>query len=81
MSQIGKTPDEKFLIKLFEIAISRGDPFAVIPIHKVAEKAGQKESEVKNITKLLAQANFIKKVGEKEVRLTEHGKRFVENEL
>ena len=81
MSQIGHTPDERFLIKLFEIAQKKGDPFQTIETKHVAFAISQKETAVKNIIKLLAQANFIKKVSDTSVRLTQHGHAFVLNEI
>ncbi len=81
MSQIGHTPDERFLIKLCEIATQKGDPFQPVATKHVAQAIGQKETAVKNIVKLLAQANFIKKVGDTAVRLTPHGQSFVLNEM
>lgn len=73
----GKTPDEKFLIKLYELAMERGDPFVEVEIGRVARSVGQKETATKNIVKHLAQANFVKKVDEETLYLTERGCNFV----
>jgi Mn-dependent DtxR family transcriptional regulator len=79
MNKKAKTPDERFLIALHKIVQDDGD----VPVEwgKVATLIGQTERSVRNIVKLLAQANFIKKVGDTEVRLTQHGSNFVLNEL
>ena len=77
MNQKRTTPDEKFLIKLYEIALSRGSPLHAVSVKKVSEAARQKDSEVKNIVKLLAAANFIKKIDDHSICLTPHGVNFV----
>lgn len=81
MNKKGLTPDERFLLKLYELSIAKGDPFQKIASKLIAKGISQTETSVKNIVKLLAQANFIKKVGDTEVCLTEQGYRFVLTEL
>ncbi len=71
------TPDERFLIKLYQTAMGGGDPHAMIDYRGVAKELGQKETAIKNIIKHLAQANFIKKVDETTLYLTERGCSFV----
>ncbi|MGB7979064.1 MAG: hypothetical protein WCF19_07915 [Chlamydiales bacterium] len=71
------TPDERFLIKLYETALAGGDPHALIDYRGVAKALGHKETMVKNIIKHLAQANFLKKGDDSLVCLTEHGCNFV----
>lgn len=75
------TPDERFLIKLYETALERGDPHAVVDYRDIAKSLGQKETAIKNIIKHLAQANFLKKETETTVFLTERGLRFVLSEI
>lgn len=75
-----KTPDERFLIQLHNIAKAKGNPFVPVSIRRVAEAIHQKETAVKNIIKLLAQANFIQKMGDSAVRLTQQGLAFINNE-
>jgi Mn-dependent DtxR family transcriptional regulator len=58
------TPDEKLMIKLYRTA-GRG-PIDIAHL-------GQKETALKNIIKHLAQANFVKKIDDRRVCLTEHG--------
>ena len=77
MNQKSHTPDERLLLKLYQIAMSNGDPFTEIDLRGVAPALGQKETAVKNIVKLLAQANFIKKVDDATVHLTQRGCDFV----
>lgn len=67
------TPDERFLVKMYQTAMSGGDPHAILDYRGVAKAIGQKETAIKNIVKHLAQANFVKKVDETTVYLTEQG--------
>ena len=71
------TPDERSLLKLYEAAKKRGDLYAEIDYRPIAKELGQKETAMKNIIKHLAQANFLKKVDEYTVYLTERGAQFV----
>jgi Mn-dependent DtxR family transcriptional regulator len=77
MTQKKGTPDERFLCKLYEIALSKGNPLHPVSIMAVAKGIGYKELAVKNMVKLLAQANFIKKVSDTQVSLTQNGCDFV----
>jgi hypothetical protein len=72
-----QTPDERLLLKLYQIAMENGDPYTEIDLRGVAPQLGQKEVAVKNIIKLLAQANFIEKVDDSTVLLTQRGCDFV----
>ncbi len=71
------TPDERFLIKLYETAMSNGDPHTILDYRGLAKELGQTETATKNIIKHLAQANFLKKADETTVYLTERGCDFV----
>ena len=75
MNQKSQTPDERLLLKLYQIAMANGDPFTEIDLRGVA--LGQKEIAIKNIVKLLAQANFIKKIDDSTIHLTSRGCDFV----
>ena len=72
-----RTPDEMLLIRLYQIAMDNGDPFYEIDLRGVQPHLGQKEKAVNNIVKLLAQANFIKKVDDTIIHLTQRGCDFV----
>jgi Mn-dependent DtxR family transcriptional regulator len=67
------TPDEKFMIKLYEVASQSGDPRRPVNYKSVAKMIGLKETAVKNIVKHLAQANLVKKIDEIMLSLTERG--------
>ncbi len=71
------TPDERFLIKLYETAMQNGDPHTPLDYRGIAKALGQKETAIKNIIKHLAQANFLKKADDTTVYLTERGCTFV----
>ena len=81
MNQRSQTPDERLLLKLYQIAMDNGDPFTEIDLCSVTPLLGQKKIAVKNIIKLLAQANFIKKIDESTIHLTQHGCDFVIDHL
>ena len=80
-NQQGRTPDERFLIKLFEIAKNNDDLFSEVDFKIIGKAIGFKETATKNMVKLLAQANFITKVDDELVCLTQRGINFVEDEL
>jgi predicted transcriptional regulator len=73
------TPDERFMIKLHQMATAKGHPHTPIRITEVARATGLKETATKNIIKDLYQANFLEKDGEM-VHLTDRGCRFVEEQ-
>lgn len=75
----GTTPDEKLMVEFYRV--SQGNISYEIDIKAAAKKIGMKETALKNIVKHLAQANFVKKVGETHVRITAQGIRFVCEEL
>lgn len=72
------TKDELFLLKLYELASSKGDPFAEFDRFQIGRLIGLQERGINNTVKLLAQANFIKKGEADGIFLTEHGMRLVE---
>jgi hypothetical protein len=71
------TPDERFLIKLYETALAKGDPCQPIDFRPIAKAVGIKETATKNIIKHLAQANFLKKIDDTTLCLTKRGCDFV----
>jgi Mn-dependent DtxR family transcriptional regulator len=75
------TPDERFLIKLYQTANEKGDLYLEVDMYAIAQSLGQKETATKNIVKHLAQANFVKKVSDTTIHLTERGVEFVLNSL
>lgn len=73
MNQKATTPDERFLIKLYQMGMESGDPHQILDYRGIAKAIGQKETAMKNIIKHPAQANLVKKIDETTVRLTERG--------
>lgn len=68
------TKDELFLLKLHEVALAEGSPFAEIDRFRIGRLIGQNDRGVSTIVKHLCQANFVKKGdAENAVFLTEHG--------
>ena len=77
MSQKATTKDELFLIKLHEMANRLGGPHEEVDRYTVGRAIGQNDRGIDTITRLLAQANFIKKGQKAAIYLTEHGLRLV----
>ncbi len=75
---MSKTIDEKFLIKLYEIAKTKDNYEAEIDCLEVGRAIGQREKTTKTIVKLLAQANFIRKIDSNIIQLTQNGIRLAE---
>ncbi len=69
------TPDEKFLLAAYKK--SQDQSGGSLDVYEIGKSIGQRETAIKNIVKLLAQANFLRKIGDL-FELTEHGKKFVE---
>lgn len=67
------TKDESFLIKLYEQAKDQGDLGLEINYYSIGEKMVLTEKVIKNIVRDLAQANFIKKVDQDTITLTQNG--------
>lgn len=55
------TKDERFLLKLFEIASRFGDPTREVDRYEVGQTIGQRERGVDTTVRTLAQSNFVKK--------------------
>ena len=77
MNQKGLTPDERFLLKLYETALQQGNPLKEVDARLIGKAVGLKETALKNIVKHLAQANFVQKKQEPILHLTQHGCNFV----
>lgn len=80
MSQKAKTLDEKFILKVYETALLKENPYAEINYIILGQSMGQKEKAIRNIVKHLAQANLIKKVDDTCLCLTSSGYAFAKSE-
>lgn len=78
MTQRGRTKDEYFVLCTYEQAQKKGDILAEINRYDVGRDCGLNIKAVDTICTLLAKANFIKKVGEINIHLTEHGAKLAE---
>lgn len=67
------TKDELFIIRAYESALKLEDIEATLDRYEVGRLAGITEKGVNAICTLLAQANFIKKLGPSDFRLTKNG--------
>ena len=72
---MGRTKDENYVIWLYRAALDAGDVEHSFNRYEIGRKAGLHERGVDAICKLLIQANFIRKAGEDEIRLTPHGEK------
>ncbi len=72
------TKDELFLLKLYELALKKGDPEKEIDRYAIGKAIGMQDHGIDTIIKHLAQANFIKKCSDNCVYLTPHGIGLVE---
>jgi len=70
---MGKTKDERYLLKLYDVATERGDPMCPINRNDVGAMIGLSPKVVKTIVTLLGQANFIRKEGGEDISLTRQG--------
>jgi len=72
------TKDELFLLKLYEMAVSRGGPTEEVDRYAIGRAIGQNDKGIDTIVNLLAQANFVKKAEGSFLYLTPNGLRLVE---
>lgn len=67
------TKDERFIIEAYETVQALNDPEAVLDRYVIGQNCSLSQRAVDTICNLLAQANFIKKIGKTEMRLTKNG--------
>lgn len=72
------TKDESFILALYDEAVSTGDPENPVDRYVAGARAHISPKGVNAISKLLIQANFIKKASEDQVYLTPHGIKLVD---
>jgi Mn-dependent DtxR family transcriptional regulator len=75
----GRTKDEKFIICAYQRALQSGEFTTPVDRYEVGREIGVNVKTVDTICRLLAQANFIKFVGDTDIRLTENGKTLAES--
>ena len=69
------TKDERFVLCAYEAAMRLGAADSTLDRYEVGKTAGLAKIAVDTICNLLAQANFIKKIGKVEIQLTPHGEK------
>ncbi len=79
MKQKKLTKDELFLIKLYEEAEKRGDPFLEVDRYEIGQLISQNDRSVDNMIRMLAQANFLKKGEGNLVFMTSQGEALVKD--
>lgn len=72
------TKEERFLLRLYEQALSQGDPESIQLRSDIGRQLGLSESVIKGICNQLCKANFTKKISEDEICMTPHGIRLAE---
>lgn len=75
MSHKGHTKDEKVILALYELANDQGSVDAEVSRELVMRRVSIQARGMEAICNLLAQANFIKKIGKDFLRLTPQGER------
>jgi Mn-dependent DtxR family transcriptional regulator len=70
---MARTKDENYVLWLYRLAQESGDLENSFDRYVIGQKAGINPKAVNAICKLLIQANFIKKAGEEQVKLTKNG--------
>jgi hypothetical protein len=81
MTKKGRTKDELFLLKLYELASKDGDCTTPFDRFEIGRAIGQNDKGANVIARDLAQANFVRKADGDTVYLTENGLRLVESLL
>lgn len=76
---MGKTKDEQFLLRHYEMALELGNPEMPLNREAVGRTIGLSPKTTKTICALLAQANFIRKYSDDEITLTPHGINLAKN--
>lgn len=71
---MGITFEEKFLLHIYEEAKAQGDLDESVNAGEMGRSLGYKERAIKKSIHLLTQGNFLKKIDDETVQLTENGK-------
>lgn len=70
---MGRTRDELFLICAYEAGLAVGDPHALLDRYVIGKRSGLTEKGTNAICNELMRSNFIKRIGETEMRLMDNG--------
>lgn len=78
MGRNSLTKDENFLLKLYEHADGEGDLHLEVDFIDFGRKLSENDRTIKNIVKELAHANFVKKIDNQTIKLTQNGINFAQ---
>ena len=78
---MGRTKEEQFLIRLYEVATRGGDSLGVVNRYDIGKAVGISPKSIDTMCKQLMRTNFIKRDGEIDVHLTPHGEKLVHSIL
>lgn len=81
MSQKKKSKEERYLIKLYEIALEKGDPMTEVDRYEVAKGIGEHAKSCDHSVQMLTKNNFIKKRESQLICLTDLGLNFIQEHL
>ena len=77
MTQKRRTPEERLLLQVYDMAAGRGDLYGDLDPWEVASELQLSPKKAKTLLRNLYQGNFLKKVSDQALRLTPHGERYV----
>jgi len=77
MSQRAQTKDQRFLLRLYELAEAEGDIYIPFNRYDIGEAVGLQKRAIETICRSLLQCNFIKKSGDEAIHLTPNGVKLV----
>lgn len=77
----GRTKEERFLIHLYEYVKRSGDPDHLVNRYDLGKTIGFSPKGVDTMCKMLMRTNFIKRFGDTDIQLTEHGAKLAESLL
>lgn len=67
------TKEERYILKLYEMATKSGAAQNMKDCYKVGEALGFSDKVVNALINILAQANFVKKIDDRGIHLTHRG--------
>lgn len=79
MAEKSRTKDEKFMVRLYEEALKKGDMDEPFDRYVIGQMIGLQHRGVDAICTLLLQANFAKKRGPTDISITPHGIKLVKS--
>lgn len=75
---MSRTKDERYILAVYDVAKSKGDLYIPLNRYEVGDTIGYSPKLVKTLTINLMQANFLKKVDDDIIALTDNGIRLAD---